>query len=83
MDLQLQKGRTAHYCFVRDCNMPANRKTTRGEIAFSLEFVRAEHIVPGDEHSDVENIAEGTREFTLAEFAAWWGKETGWRVVDV
>jgi hypothetical protein len=82
MNLQLRKGRTDHYCFVSDRAKRATRGN-RGEIAFELEFVHAVHIVPDDPYSDVDNVPEGLQRFTVAEFAAWWAKQTDWKVVDV
>lgn len=83
MNLQLQRGDTAHYCFVTDAPIRAKSNRARGKIIFTLEFVHAVRLVPDDEESDVENVPEGELRLTLPEFAAWWAKETDWRVVDV
>lgn len=81
MDIQLQRAKTAHYCFVTDCVRMARGKQ-RGGLLFDLEFVRAERIVPGDPHSDVENVPESEKTMTLSEFAAWWEANPAWRVVS-
>ncbi len=85
MDIQLQLGKTDHYCFVTDCAAKARGKgkNARGAIQFNLEFVRPEHIIPDDETSDIENVSEGAQTLTVAEFAAWWEANPEWRVVDV
>ncbi len=79
MDLQLRKGKTAHYCFVSDACAMAGRGN-RGEVAFNLEFVRA---VIDKETGEVENVPEGTETLTLPEFSAWWAKHKEWRVESV
>ncbi len=81
MDIQLQRGKTNHYCFVTDCARLARGKDKRGAILLNLEFARAEHIVPGDKTSDMENVPEGAQTLTVAEFAAWWAANPEWRVV--
>ncbi len=81
MDLQLRKGRSAHYCFVTDCAAIAKGKLKRGDIRFDLEFVEAVTVDP--ETGEVDNIPEGNLTLTLPEFAAWWAKETEWRVESV
>ncbi len=81
MDIQLQLAKTNHYCFVTEVPRMADRTSKRGEISFDLAFVCAEHTVPGDKTSEIENVPEDNQTMTLAEFAAWWDKEKEWRVV--
>ncbi len=81
MDLQLRKGRSAHYCFVTDACAMSRKHAIRGQVAFNLEFVRAVFI--DKETGEVDNVPEGVKTLTLPEFAAWWAKETEWRVESV
>lgn len=80
MDIQLQYGKTNRYCFVTDAPKLARGKK-RGEIAFELAFVLAEHIVPGDKTSDIENVPLGTMTMRVDELAAYWASNPEWRVV--
>ncbi len=80
MDLQLRKGRSAHYCFVSEaCALPFGGEK-HGAIQFNLEFVRFKRTDP---EGNGDNIPEGSLTMTLPEFAAWWAKETEWRVESV
>ncbi len=81
MDVQLQRGKTNHYCFVSDCAAIGRgyRANARGSIAFTLEFARWE-AEPG---ADGKNVPEGVKTMTATELGAWWAANPEWRVVDV
>ncbi len=82
MDIQLQRGRTNHYCFIRDAAVKGTHATPRGELRFHMEFV--DFVASVDDEDEGDNVPKGERDLTVAELAAWWADPAnkGWHIVD-
>lgn len=84
MQIQLQQGKSSHYCFITDQGARAKggKTPTRGQVSFLMEFVQ---FVKTDPLGDGENVPTGEKTLTVAELAAWWNDPVNakWKVVDV